>query len=391
MPLQVNTNVPYGNACDVSIKKNNTVTEVAFAPDPHGGPEVMWFCFRLEQSGSGAPRGASGERRGRRKVRLVLKNFHNILGADKPQNVRPVLRRPDGDWQRMDPGKPRELPDGRRHATWEIDEPAPFVEVAWCYPYGRPEIARLLEETGGYWREDVIGVSQGRRPLIRLGNGYGEEGSDRPGLYLIARQHSGETPGSWVLDGFLRYIATLGDHAPLVWAVPLANIDGIEQGDYGKDNYPYDLNRAWGHSPMRHETLVIQRDMWRWKDRCRPALGLDFHAPGACEAAGIYAHCPVEEGDAHRWKAAQRWNRVMAEALTRQYAHEPFGRQTSRFSPGNSRWTTPSFSHFCYESIGMPGACIETPYSTIGRLVLTRERYQEAGRRLAAGIVAELG
>ena len=116
----------------------------------------------------------------------------------------------------------------------------------------------MIQETGSFWRVDTIGVSQGGRPLLRLSNDYGRPKGERPGVFLMARQHSGEVSGAWVLDGVLRRFAELGEAAPLVWAIPLANIDSVEQGDYGKDNFPYDMNRAWGKLPMRHETLVLQ-------------------------------------------------------------------------------------------------------------------------------------
>jgi hypothetical protein len=273
MAFKIDTDIPYGNVCDVSVTEREGMTEVSFAADPHGGPECLWFCFRLIQV---APTTGFN-----RKIRLVLKHSFNMLGGGNSLNMRPVIRRVETDWERLDAPLVEKLPDGRNLVAWVIDAPEPFVDVAYCYPYGRSDVDTLLSETDGYWRADTIGVSQEGRPLIRLSNSYGEVDSNRPGLYLLARQHSGETSGSWVLDGFLRHTASLGDSAPLIWSVPLANIDGVERGDYGKDNFPYDLNRAWGTPPMRHEVLVFQRDMQRWKERCRPVLGIDFHAPGA--------------------------------------------------------------------------------------------------------------
>src|SRR5690606_24228363 len=102
-----------------------------------------------------------------------------------------------------------------------------FFDFAYCYPYGATELDALLAESNGYWRRDTFGVSPQGRPMVRLCNDYGHKENQRPGLYLLARQHSGETPGSWMLDGFLRRVAELGDAAPLVWAAPLTNIDGV--------------------------------------------------------------------------------------------------------------------------------------------------------------------
>jgi predicted deacylase len=247
-----------------------------------------------------------------------------------------------------------------------------------------PEVEALVAETGGAWRADTIGFSQGARPLVRLSNDPGAPGSDRPGLYVLARQHSGETPGSWVLDGFLRRLAEAGDAAPMVWAVPLANIDGVEGGDYGKDNFPYDLNRAWGPAPMRHETLVLQRDARRFADRCRPVAGLDFHAPGGCQTEGVYAYVPDPETEADAAAATRPWVAAFAEALGPGLAAPKFG-VVARYA---SRWATPGFRRFAWSELGVPALTIETPYARCGRTVLTRDVYRDVGRRLADATLA---
>ena len=377
MPIKVETNIPYGNACDVSVQEEKGITVVSLAADPHGGPETLWFCFRLRQTRQ-ARRGG--------KVKLVLKHLLNMLGCGNAPNLRPVIRRDGEDWERMGPGKLEEFPDGRAQAVWVMDAPRKQADIAVCYPYGRQELDALAEETDGYWQADVIGISQGGRPLVRVSNGPGLRGSDRPGLYLVARQHSGETPGTWLLDGMLRYFASAGKAAPLVWAVPLTNIDGIEQGDYGKDNFPYDLNRAWGSPAMRHEVLVFQRDMHRWADRCRPALGLDLHAPGGSEGDGIYAHICRGTTEGARIKTAGEWARLLGEAMGREYACENFGRTTE----WGERWLTPCFSTFCWNVLAIPALCVEVPYAVCGKTLMTREHYREAGRRAAAGIIKRL-
>ena len=375
MTLEVDTGIPYANACDVTITQQDGSWVLSFAADPHGGPESLWFCLRLINK---VPIPDASN------VKLVLKNLRNMLGAGDPSKILPVARQEGGEWRRMERGQLEELLDGRRQATWLLAPPNPTTDVAVCYPYGRPDLDRLLDDTGGYWKADVIGVSQGGRPMLRLSNGCGEKGSQRPGLYLLARQHSGETPGSWVLDGVLRCIASMGDRAPLVWAVPLANPDGVEGGDYGKDNFPYDLNRAWGDPPMRHEVLVMRRDMAAWRERCRPFAGVDYHAPGLSESLGIYAFLPNPDQFKQEHERATRLADSIAKALTPRYAADPFGRVPTY----HSRWDTPGFLSYCC-SQGFPGFCLETPYSLAGDLVLTCDQYREAGSLIGRCLAEE--
>lgn len=310
-----------------------------------------------------------------------------MLGGHTPESMRPVVRREGGDWERLPGGAPEELPDGRFDVGWLMDAPETHADIAFCYPYGRPEVEAVVKDTAGYWRTDTIGASPGARPIIRLCNSCGEKNSDRPGLYLISRQHSGETPGSWTLDGFLRHIATLGEGAPLVWAVPLTNMDGVEGGDYGKDNFPFDLNRSWGIPAMRHEVLVMQRDMQRWRERCRPALGIDFHAPGACESDGIYVYLPDPEKHPDRHEAVKEWAAAFEKALAPEYLSKDFAR-VAKYA---TRWDTPRFGDYCFGSLGVPEISFETPYATSREIVFTRERYREAGAQIAAAVVGKLG
>ncbi len=373
MKFEVDTGIPYGNACDVTLTAEGDTLEVAFAPDPHGGPETLWFCFRVQRSEGPGPAVSS--------LSLRLRHSYNMLGGQEPEAMRPVVRYEQGPWRRLSKGELLALPDGRVDVRWSVAVPNQILDIAYCYPYGMDELTTLIAETHGYWQSDTIGVSQAARPLVRLSNDYGEQDGTRPGLYLMARQHSGETPGSWVLDGFLRALAALGPDAPLTWAVPLSNIDGIESGDYGKDNFPYDLNRAWARPPMRHEVSVFQRDMARWRHRCRPILGIDFHAPGACETGGVYVYLPDPDTDRGAHDMMQQWAAWTGEALGSPYAAEPFGR-VARYP---SRWETPSFRGYGWPQLGLPCITFETPYAMAGEHILMEKDYREIGRRIAAG------
>ncbi len=381
MSFEIDTRIPYGNACDVAVEAAGQAVEISFAPDPHGGPETLWFCFRVARQSVPAPSDTRVT-----ELRLVLKQSYNMLGGQDPRAMRPVVRYDEGAWRRLPQGALRELPDGRTDVAWSVAPPVHQMDVAYCYPYGMDEVRDLVAKTGDVYTMDTIGVSQGARPLVRLSNDYGKEGGQRLGLYLMARQHSGETPGSWVLDGFLRAMAARGGEAPLIWAVPLANIDGVEGGDYGKDNFPYDLNRAWGRPPMRHEISVLQRDVWRWRSRCHPVLAIDFHAPGACEAGGVYVYIPDPDTDRGAHEMMLDWAAWAGDALTPRYAAESFAR-VARYP---SRWETPSFRDYLWTQLGVPCITFETPYALAGERVLTQTDYREIGQHIAEGVMRGL-
>ncbi len=374
MTLKLTTQFPGGNAADITITETGAIPEVFFAADPCGGPEALWFNFRLEETSPDPARHT--------KIKLIWNYFDTVLGATESPTCLPVCQTPGQPWIRLKQGEEGHTPDGRRQLSWLIPHPAPSIEIAFCFPYGTAEMDATLSRAKNYWQTSPIGLSQQSRRIVRLYNSPGTPGSKHPGIYIVARQHSGETPGSWVLDGFLRHLSQLRKAGFVIWVVPFANIDGVVEGHYGKDGFPYDLNRAWGSPPMRHETHVIRRDIMRWKAACRPILALDLHAPGACERDGVYAFASDKAGEALSADEA-KWCNVLQQELTPEFAAPDF----KRVAKYASRWETPSFTAFMRDEMSIPALSLEIPYSHTAGGILTQNSYREIGRRLAQGIM----
>lgn len=143
--------------------------------------------------------------------------------------------------------------------------------------------------------------------------------------------------------------------------------------------------RAWGSPAMRHETLVLQRDVQRWSKRCRPILAIDFHAPGACESEGIYCFLPKPAIFPERQNAVLAWMDTIQNSLTPKYAAESF----VRVADYPSRWETSTFASYCCVQ-EIDSFTIEIPYALIGEIVLTRECYREAGEWIAKCVVEKV-
>jgi hypothetical protein len=360
-----------GNACAIDLELSGEVWHVRFASDPHGGTETLWFYFRVD-----------GDKDDR--FRLTLVNAETCLGGRGDwSNAHPVIRHlPTKEWQRCDGGRVSKLQDGRFEVSWEVRALTGSFEFAFCYPYTRENLMETLEACCGYWHCDVIGVTSKGRKLLRLSNSYGEEGSI--GVYIIARQHSGETPASWVLDGLLRSaIEKVSPNEMTIWVVPFANLDGVVDGDYGKDPFPYDMNRAWlSPLPMRHEVAVIQADIERFSKRCRLAIAIDMHAPGALEADGAYFQ--LLKPTPSEANSAMRFVEVASEHLPKEMMHEqPF--RVARYS---SRWDERgTFSRWMWDSFAVPALVFEVPYSKSRGTLLTIEHYRALGSGLLEGLI----
>ncbi len=370
MSLHVQSNFPGGNACAIDLRSTAERDIVYFAADPRGGTEALWFYLRIVECCE-------------RPVELVLTNVDSCLGsAQSWSHVRPVLRQAGGTWERLQNGTVDELDDGRHQIAWTVKPRYDSFEIALCFPYSLGDLEMTRASSRGYWELDLIGVTALGQPLPRLANSY--RGDEVPGIYLVARQHAGETPGSWVLDGLLRHAAQTLDPAQLlIWSTPFAHLDGVVQGDYGKDPFPWDLNRAWTTPPMRHEVRVLQSDMARWHQRCRPVLVLDLHAPAPGEADGAYFFLArAERPEAQQQAELQAAEAILPALPTALVRSEPTRRPTYP-----SRWDAEAtLCNYVWDNWQIPCLAMEIPYSASRETLFSREHYRNLGTALLQGI-----
>lgn len=299
-----------GNGVILGVERTDDGWLVSFAAEPRTSPQPLWFHIEVTDLG-GAP------------VIFRWENPDITLGdSSQLSRIRPVVSAEGQPARRLPETSVEALPDGRRRIVFTHPGGAQRVTAAFCYPYGPQDLEATLAETGSAWERSVIGVTGQGRPLprLRLAHPAPSEASQRPlpGLYLLARQHAGETPGSWVLDGILRFLASdepepreLGE-ALDVWVVPFVDLDGVVNGDYGKDALPWDFNRAWEPMPMRPEVQAIQRDLLRFATLATPRLVIDLHAPGH-STPDLYVQLPREQRPAPQQQAALRFAELMAD------------------------------------------------------------------------------
>ncbi len=370
---RIRTDILHGNAALVSLVEEEGIPTIRFSADPHGGTETLWWCLRMERTRGDAPAA----------VRLVWRHFRNCLGLgpDAPAVLHPVVRHDGGPWRRLPAGITRERADGCPAAVWEFEAPEAWAECAFCFPHGPAEIDDLARRTG--WQRTGIGVSSGGRKLVRVANAFGEPKGERPGVYCVGHQHGSEMSGAWALHGFLFEMADRGNAAPMVWSVPVAAVDETLSGDYGKDPFPWDLNRAWGHPPMRAEVLAIMRDIAAWQQRCRPVLCIDFHSPGGAELQGVYTFLMDPDTDPESHSRGAGWAEAIAAELEH-YAAPDFNR-VARYP---SRFTSNQHSSFTrfYNNSGIAALTFEIPYHRVGDRVLELSDYIEIGRRMARAV-----
>ena len=108
-------------------------------------------------------------------------------------------------------------------------------------------------------------------PLLTIGQGQKD-------ILLTARHHCCESTASYALEGAVNSI--LGEHRDILneyrfHILPFVDIDGVEQGDQGKDRAPHDHNRDYIDKPIYNYTRAI----YKYVESMNLTCFLDFHSP----------------------------------------------------------------------------------------------------------------
>ncbi len=373
MGLRVDTKMAGGNAGHVEVVRKEGMPEVHFSPLPKGGSEALWFRFAVHADAEASPPP---------KIRISLRHVHEWADPDQALRLIPVYSPSGQGWHRCTTGELQRQEDGRMMLAWTIPYPAPRVEVALCFPFDAADRKALSSKCKGYWREDVIGVSEEGVGLHRWSNDYGSPDGRRQGLYLLAGEYAADTPGQWVWSGCVQQLARVSRDPFLVWTVPVADPDAAERGVHGRSVYPLDIGRAWCVPPLRHEVAVYQQDLQRWSQACKPVLVLNLRAAPPFYQGGVYATLPAADQAPDQVKASEKWAHVIQQELGATYADTDFKRVAE---------PDPVAAGTCLDYatrvLGVSALSLHVPFNRIGTRVLAQKQYREIGEQLAKALL----
>ncbi|KAL0125552.1 hypothetical protein PUN28_004574 [Cardiocondyla obscurior] len=113
----------------------------------------------------------------------------------------------------------------------------------------------------------------------RLNNMFPEKNEERPYkfqdkkvIFISARVHPGETPSSFVLNGFLNFLLNREDQIAInlrrlyvFKLIPMLNPDGVAKGHYRMDTKGTNLNRVYlNPSEVDHPTIYAARNLIKY-------------------------------------------------------------------------------------------------------------------------------
>ncbi|MDY0169060.1 MAG: M14 family zinc carboxypeptidase [Thermoguttaceae bacterium] len=284
-------------------------------------------------------------------------------------------------------------PESMREASFTYTFPADAAEVRFCLavPYQEADLRAFLERHAGNASLVVEphATSRKGRAVSRLRVGKLDEPA-RHRVMLTCRHHSCEMMASWALEGIIDEV--LADTANGQWlranveflVVPMMDLDGVKDGDQGKNRRPHDHNRDYMGESIYPEVAALRAFVPGWADG-RLRLSLDMHCPwirgGNNEELFFVGVAPPDI-----WTATMRFSKILQETQTGPLIHDP----KNDLAHGQA-WNTLAEPRSCSRWAALlPGievaTSIEIPYARAGGRPVTRESAHALGRDLARAI-----
>ncbi|MEM9074221.1 MAG: M14-type cytosolic carboxypeptidase, partial [Myxococcota bacterium] len=232
---------------------------LAIRPDV-GNEHMQWFYFRVA--------GARG-----RELRWRLENAGEASYPKGWPGYRVCASYNREDWFRVETA----YEDGELVVTHEVTED--LVWYAYFAPYSWQRHERVVANTTA--AVDVLTATLDGRPIDRLIHGHGEVP-----VWIIARQHPGESMAEWLVEGLLERLDDPADalaralkERATFHIVPNMNPDGSVRGHLRTNAAGKNLNRVWADPQTETEPEVhaVRAAM----DASGVAVCLDVHGDEA--------------------------------------------------------------------------------------------------------------
>ena len=246
-PVRVSAAFDAG-AIDVVSDRDASDVQVSLRADSHAEFR-QWFYFRLQ--------GASGKR-----VRVRFVNAGQATYVEGWRGYQVVASYDRSEWFRV----PTTF-DGRE-LVLEHDVSRDSVYYAYFEPYSWERHLALLGRADASARARVrdLGVTLDGRDMNSIV--VGEPGESRKSIWIIARQHPGETMAEWFVEGMLERLLDTADpmarrllERAVINIVPNMNPDGSVRGNLRTNAAGANLNREWqAPTPERSPEVFAVRE-----------------------------------------------------------------------------------------------------------------------------------
>ncbi|KAK9862740.1 hypothetical protein WJX84_007495 [Apatococcus fuscideae] len=259
--LHVNSHFDGGNIEVVDISDHNNI-QVRIHDDPYCETDkrahFQWFHFRV----SGASQC--------RNLRLHIINAGASSFPDAWNGYQTCASYNLKDWFRVSTGYDKA--SGVLTFEHTVKPGMDAIYFAYFSPYTLARHQQLIADMQCNPRVSlqVLGQTLDGHDLDLLRLGQGESGEGKPKIWVIARQHPGESMAEWWIEGFLRRLTDRDDaiarrllREAEFFVVPNMNPDGSWRGHLRTNASGANLNRCWANASMQAspEVYLVQQRM----------------------------------------------------------------------------------------------------------------------------------
>lgn len=179
----------------------------------------------------------------------------------------PAVSRDLNQWNWAD----TDMGGSRTGFTYRFGPDESHVYFAHSMLYSRERFHRFANDNGIPVRS--IAFSEKNNPVE-----IAEFGMGGACVVLTSRHHCCESTGSYVLEGMLRELHREPLPGLSVIAMPFVDIDGVINGDQGKNRRPHDHNRDYIQSPIYRSTAALTE----YTRGLNVKYLFDLHSPWHC-------------------------------------------------------------------------------------------------------------
>ena len=212
-----------------------------------------------------------------KKCKFIIENLVNIDNDWKSHNV--VYTYDNRQFYRH----PTKLNEKKNCISWEFKPKKNKIWFSYYVPYSRKRVYNLNSKIAK--RKGVSKIILGRTSLnnkielLRFGKGLKH-------IFMIARQHPGETIGSWMLEGFLKslFSTSFKQQSNILFdkftfhIISMVNPDGVQLGHWYTQKHGHNCNREWVKKSCP-EVKMISKYMKKYEG----SLYFDFHGDEGCK------------------------------------------------------------------------------------------------------------
>lgn len=281
----------------------------------------------------------------------------------------------------------------RKTFTYAFPKNTKEVWMYECHPYGLKNWTTFVKGIKGVPVETGV-LCRGRKgtnvPYLKIGSGP-------VGLVLSARHHCSEASASFVLEGIVSTFAEQSESGEKlrsifnVSVVPFVDLDGVIDGDQGKNRRPHDHNRDYTEF-LYPETAAFAELL----KQVSPKVYLDLHAPGLCGWTHEFIYTPFTNPDL----GSNVEKEHLFSSLVEKNQEGGLRYKTTDDLPFGVGWNkavsfSAGLSAAMWAQINIPGieVCrtMEFPFANANGAVVTPEALREFGHGIAKALLEMYG